>query len=164
VTIAEIGRVGRARVIMGSKHTPDTLAKMSAAHRGMQTFLGRRHTEEAKAKIGAAHKGRRKPRKKPVSPEHRAKIAAALTGRKLPAEHGAAIAAALTGKTIPAETRAKMSASQRRRRAREASLPKPHDAAPTTDQPSRPQSIAAHRDELRRFDRSCLGPAGHLSD
>jgi hypothetical protein len=108
-------------VLKGSKHTPETLAKMSAARRGKRPMLGKRLSEEAKAKISAAHKGRRKPRKKPVSPEHRAKIAASLTGRTLSAEHRAAIAAALTGKTIPAEGRAKMSASQRRRRALEAS-------------------------------------------
>jgi hypothetical protein len=121
---------GNAAVRKGTKHTPETLAKMSASHRGQQTFLGHQHTEEAKAKIGAAHKGLRKPRKKPVSPQHRARIAAALTGRPLSAEHRAAIAAALTGKTIPAETRARMAASQRRRRSLEASGTGPLDSRP----------------------------------
>jgi hypothetical protein len=55
--VAGIGRIGRARVIKGSKHSPETIAKMSAAHRGKRPMLGKKLSEEAKAKIGAAHRG-----------------------------------------------------------------------------------------------------------
>jgi hypothetical protein len=109
-----------AAVRKGTKHTPETLAKMSAARRGKRPMLGKRLSEEAKAKIGAAHRGLRKPRKKPMSPEDRAKIAAALTGRTLSEEHRANLAAAHRGQTASAETRSRMSDSQGRRRAREA--------------------------------------------
>src|SRR5262249_8335664 len=68
---------GSAAVRKGTKHTAETRARMSAAHRGRRPMAGKRHTEEAKAKIGAAHKGRPKPRKKPPTPEHRPPIPAA---------------------------------------------------------------------------------------
>lgn len=86
----------------GSKHTPESRAKMSAAKRGKAPFAGKRHSPESKAKMSAYRTGRKRPRKKPLTPEHRARIAAALAGR-----------------TLSDETRAKMSAAQRRRRARE---------------------------------------------
>ena len=74
----------------GRKHTPETLAKMSAARRGKKR---RPHSDETRAKMSAASLG------KPKSAEHRAALAAAKLGKKR-APHTEA-------------TRAKMRASQR---------------------------------------------------
>jgi hypothetical protein len=53
-------------------HSPETRAKISAAHKGKAL------SPEHRARISAARKGR------PCSPETRAKIAAALKGRSGP--------------------------------------------------------------------------------
>jgi len=78
----------------GKKHTPETRAKMSEAHKGrLSPMKGRRHTPETRAKISEAHKGKKH------TPETRAKISEALKGRLSP----------MKGRRHTPETRAKMS-------------------------------------------------------
>jgi group I intron endonuclease len=117
---------------VGYRHTPASLAKMSAVH------LGRAHTPEAKAKISASLKGRvvsQETRQKlaiasgSISVASRAKRAAALTGRRhteealtnMRAGHSFVsqetrdkIGASHLGRRATAETKAKMSAAMRR--------------------------------------------------
>lgn len=62
----------RKRAI-GRKHTPETIAKLSAIRCGKKR---KPHSEETKAKMSAASKGKTK------SPEHRAKLAEAKRGKK----------------------------------------------------------------------------------
>ena len=61
----------------GYKHTPETLAKMSAAHRGHLTTL------EHRAKISGALRGIKRG---PFSPEHRSKLSQAKRGIHLSTE------------------------------------------------------------------------------
>lgn len=75
----------------GWKHSPESLAKISAVH------LGAKRTAETIAKISAAKIGKK------LSPEHRAK----LSLKKLSPEHKAALNA--TGRIASPETRAKLS-------------------------------------------------------
>jgi hypothetical protein len=58
---------------IGRKHTPETLAKMSAARKGKK---GKPHSPETKAKMSAASKGKKK------SEAHIAALSRARTGRK----------------------------------------------------------------------------------
>jgi group I intron endonuclease len=104
---------------LGTKASPDTRAKIGAAHKGRRLSdeakarisaanTGKVRSAEARAKVSAARKG------KPLSPEQVAK----MRGRKLSEEHKAAIAAGLkaAGRKPPPcvftpEIRAKISAS-----------------------------------------------------
>jgi hypothetical protein len=79
----------------GHVHSPETLAKISAASRNC--------SPEHRAKIGAANSN--------PSPETRAKLSAALKGRKLSSEHRAKISAASSNPSP--ETRAKISAASK---------------------------------------------------
>lgn len=132
---------GNKRAI-GYRHTPEAIAKITAATRGRKLSpehvasmsavrMGHIVSEETRRKIAAAKLGKRRS-DKPLpqralawSPEHRAKLSAAKRGRKMgprSAAWSANIAAGLRGKKRPpfsAEWRAKMSASQRARAARE---------------------------------------------
>ena len=92
----------------GQKHTAETLARMSAAHKNP--------SPETRAKLSAALRGRH------FSDEHRAKISAALRGnkhgrgcrgRKCSPETRAKIAATSKGRMVSPETRAKISAANR---------------------------------------------------
>ena len=91
----------------GRKHTPETLAKMSA------TAKGRPFPEAAHAKAAATNTGRT------LTPEHLAKMSAGLKGkglgRKLSPEHAAKARVARIGKTHTPETKAKMSAAHKLR-------------------------------------------------
>lgn len=71
-------------------------------------FTGHKHTPEPIAKISAASRGRKLA---PRSPEHRANLSAALRGRKFSPEHRAKISAANLGRTFSPEHRAKISAA-----------------------------------------------------
>jgi hypothetical protein len=51
---------------LGRRHSVESIAKMSAAHRG------HKHTPEARAKISATHKGYK------FTPEHRANLSFAM--------------------------------------------------------------------------------------
>lgn len=79
--------------------SPETLAKIAAAHRGMK------RSAESRARMSAAAKNR--------TPEHREKLAAATRGRKLSPEHRAKVGAALKGKKRSPETVAKVAAAHR---------------------------------------------------
>lgn len=61
----------RSRHFLGRKHTPETLALMSAAKRGNTATKGKRRSPEAVAKTAAAHTGMKR------SAETRARISAA---------------------------------------------------------------------------------------
>lgn len=89
----------------GRKHTPEALAKMSAASIGRKTFLGRKHTEESKKKMSEVRMGKKlsaetraKMSKSHMgikhTPEARAKQSAAIKGRKYSDEHRANISKA----------------------------------------------------------------------
>ena len=80
---------------------PETLAKMSAAHKGQSVPAERR------ARISATLKGRVKP------PEERANISAGLRGRKLSPESREKIAASLRGRRLPHEVKEKIGAASR---------------------------------------------------
>ena len=80
----------------GCIHSPETRAKMSAAHKGKKNHnYGKTLSPETRAKISAATKGKTR------SPETRAKMSAALKGENHP----------FYGKSRSPETRAKMSAA-----------------------------------------------------
>lgn len=70
------------RVHTGLKRSPETLKRLSEAHKGHVV------TDEHKAKLSASGKGKKKPgtsaalKGRPKSPEHRAKIGAAHVGMK----------------------------------------------------------------------------------
>ena len=86
----------------GRKHTPETLAKMSAAKQNQSA--------ETLAKLSAARTGKRQ------SPETRAKKSAAMTGKRQSAEHIARKSAAMTGKRQSPEIIAKRLATRKRNR------------------------------------------------
>jgi group I intron endonuclease len=102
---------------IGYKHTPETLARLSAAWLTRQpmsdatrakksaSMMGKSHpcSEETKAKLIASHKGVAMP------PEQRAKISAALKRKKKSPEHIAKVAAANTGRKNSPEAIARMS-------------------------------------------------------
>lgn len=87
----------RAGSCLGVKHTAETRAKMSAAHKDILA--------ETRAKLSAAGKGRI------FTVETREKISAALRGKARTAEHKARLSVAHIGKKPTAETRAKLSAA-----------------------------------------------------
>lgn len=82
---------------LGKKLSPETRARMSAAH------IGKKHSAEVRAKIGAAHLGR------PKTPEHRRNQSLACKGRVVSPETRAKISAAGLGRVNSPETRAKLS-------------------------------------------------------
>jgi hypothetical protein len=82
--------------------------KMSAKAKGRPgniTMLGRKHSDETRAKMSAAHKGKSK------SAEHAAKVGAAHKGKKRSEEYKKKLSVAHMGKIISLETRAKLSES-----------------------------------------------------
>lgn len=93
-----------AEKMRGRKHSPETLAKMSAA------LKGRKLSADHVAKMSARHKG------KTISAEHIERLRQALTGRPLSREHREKIKA----RWADPEYREKVLAS--RRRARESQL------------------------------------------
>ena len=126
---------------LGSKHSPETRAKMSASQQNRAPV-----SEETRAKLSAAARNR-----PPLSAEHRAKLSAAMTGKKLgpysaqrranmsagaktakrgtrgplSPEHRANLSAALKGKKLApftAEHRANMSAASKAQWARRKAL------------------------------------------
>lgn len=86
----------------GGKHTAESRANMSRAHKGLP---GRPHTKESREKISLAHLGKRGPS---PSPEVRAKLRAANIGKKQPFDAIEKTARANRGKKRTAESRMKM--------------------------------------------------------
>jgi len=80
---------------------------VSEANQGNTHTLGMRHTDESRAKMSKAHKGRPKP------PGFGEKIRKALSGRKRPKEVGEKIRAALIGRKRSPEASAKSAAANR---------------------------------------------------
>ncbi len=132
---------------IGKRHSPETLAKMSAINSGEgNPFYGKHHSATTRAKISAAKKGKRMSAKaranmsvarsgKPHSAEHSANISAALKGKPKSAEHIAKNRTAHTGKQTgeknpfygrhhSPETRAKISAANTGRQRSEESRAK----------------------------------------
>ena len=98
---------------LGMKHSPETLAKLSAAS------LGRKHTPETRAKMSAGLLGNTRNLGKKRSPATRAKISAANLGKKRSPETLVKISAAKKGKStwnkgknLTPEHRAKLSAAK----------------------------------------------------
>lgn len=96
---------------------PETREKISASRRGEKNpFFGRKHSPETLEKMSAAHRGR------VFSPEHRAKISLASFGRRLSTAAIVKLRIDNAGKNNPffgckhsAEARAKISAARRAR-------------------------------------------------
>ena len=108
-------------------HTPESKAKLSAAHMGNTHAAGHKHSAETRARMSAVHTGKKFPGRK-LSAETRAKISAGLRNSSAHAERMAAKcgvpnpehAEKMRGRKASAETRAKMSASHKAWRARQA--------------------------------------------
>ena len=101
----------------GWEHTPETCAKISAAHRGKKKSpehrahlsaarTGKKLSAQHRAHLSAARRGKKH------SPQWCASISAALKGKKKSSEHCAHLSAAHRGKTLVDETRDKMSESR----------------------------------------------------
>lgn len=112
---------GRGRA--GMLHSPESIARMSVAHRGKTISLehraklaealkGRVFSEETRAKISAAKTGKKRA---PYSDQARANMSAGTKGRIHSPECRAALSAAHKGKVMSAEARANMSIAQRKR-------------------------------------------------
>lgn len=98
-------RANMSATRMGRKLTPEVRANMSAAQMGKKLTLKHRHN------MAEALKGRKLP------PETRAKMAAAKRGRErgpLSPEHRGKISAAGIGRPVSTDTRAKISAAVKR--------------------------------------------------
>lgn len=85
----------------GIKHSPETIAKCTAAS------TGRKHSEETRAKIGASQKGKK------ISPEAIEKQRQSLIGFKHSDETRAKMSASGKGKKRSDEARSNMSAAQK---------------------------------------------------
>lgn len=99
-------RANNAAARLGSKHSEETKAKMSASRKGKS--LGPK-SEETKAKISAAKKG------STHTEATKAKMSATHTGKKASDEAKAAMSAFQKGRVKSDEHRANMSASQKGR-------------------------------------------------
>jgi hypothetical protein len=97
---------GGGSPMLGRKHTPETLKKMSESQkkidRSGQMFSPAFHEASRLAKLGV-----------PRSAETRAKLRAAMTGRTLTHEHRAKLSGAKRGVPKSAEHRANMSAAKK---------------------------------------------------
>jgi group I intron endonuclease len=103
-------KVAGHRTFLGLKHSPETLAKMAAAHRGNTRTKGKPRNREAVDKTAAAHRGMRR------SAETRARISAAAKGRKrapFSPETRAKLSAAMKARAPNPERVAKMAATKR---------------------------------------------------
>jgi group I intron endonuclease len=97
---------------LGSVHTPETRAKISAALMGHKINVGRKHRPETIAKIKAANTGQKR------TPEQVERIRAAGTGRVMSPEARAAMSRSRTGQKRSHETRARLAESARRAHAK----------------------------------------------
>lgn len=102
-------------------HTPESKAKLSAAHMGNQYRLGHKASDETRARMSAARTGKRFPNAKSKGPRDTSKAVAASAALRRGVANPAH-AEKLRGRKASAETRAKMSASQTARRAAESKL------------------------------------------
>ena len=96
--------------VSGLKMSLEARARMPSAKKGrpgMVTMLGRKHSEETKAKMSAAHKGVKK------SPEHAEKVGLKRRGKIASLETRAKLSAAKTGISPSQETRNKLSLSNK---------------------------------------------------
>ena len=103
-------QVGDKNPNFGRKHTPEALAKIGAASLGRVTFSGKKHTEETKKKISARKIGVK------LSDETRAKMSASHMGVKHSPEAPAKTAAALKGRKFSDEHRARIAAAAKGRK------------------------------------------------
>lgn len=91
----------------GRKHSPETIALMSAARMGNTATKGKARNRKAVAASASAHVGMKR------SPETCAKIAAKATGRIWTDEAKAKLSATLTGRKMSDEARSKLVGNQR---------------------------------------------------
>lgn len=114
-------KAGRERA--GVKHTPEAIARMSAAHSGKTVgpeqraklsaaLKGRTFSDETRAKISSAKTGKKRA---PFSDETRANMSFSMKGRVHSIECRAALSAAHKGKVMSEDAKANMSAAQRKR-------------------------------------------------
>ena len=104
--------------IHGYKHSPESIKKMSEAHKGKkisentrkkisESKKGKNLSEEHKRKMSELRKGRK------LSEEHKRKVSDALSGRKLSKEHKRKMSDALSGRKLSKEHKRKMSDAQK---------------------------------------------------
>lgn len=86
-----------------SDYSRQKMSEKAKGRPGNITMLGRKHSDETRAKMSAAHKGKQK------SAEHAAKVGASHKGRKLSENHIEKLSVAHKGKITSQETRAKLS-------------------------------------------------------
>lgn len=101
--LISLAMMGHRRNV-GFKHTAESRARMSAAHKGKRgSFSGNRHSPATLAKIGASSRGRKNRLGAVTPPEVRAKISASLRGNQN-----------TLGKMHSSETKKNMSVSRKR--------------------------------------------------
>jgi len=118
----------RVRNFLGRKHTPETLALMSASQKGRPSPMkGRKRNPEAVTKTAAAHRGSKRSEETrskmsairagtkmpPRSAEYRAKISASLKGKQKSPEHMAALQAGRNARVYTEDQKLKISESMR---------------------------------------------------
>jgi hypothetical protein len=103
IEAARLKAIGRPAPNKGKKHTPESLAKMSAASKGIKK------SPQHCAAISAGLRGLKK------SPEAVRKVATALTGRPLSESHRASISRGTKGKKKSPETVERMRSQMKRR-------------------------------------------------
>lgn len=91
-----------------SKHSRQKMSEKAKGRPGNITMLGRKHSPETRAKMSFAHKGR------PKTVEHAAKVGAARKGRQLSEEHKAKLSKAKKGCSLSDEHRAKLAEAAKR--------------------------------------------------
>lgn len=91
----------------GYRHTPEAIAKMSAAQVNKKPMTGFKHSAEARANMSAAHKGN-----KPTEAT-RLKMSAALRGRKMSAEAKAKMSAWHKGRKFSESHKTNLRAAKR---------------------------------------------------
>lgn len=107
-----VARAAGFRTFLGLRHSPETIEKMSAAHRGNTRTKGTVRPRTAVDATAAAHRGMKR------SAETREKISAAMSGKKRGPrsdEHRARLSAAMKGKPKSAEQMAALQAGRARR-------------------------------------------------
>jgi hypothetical protein len=92
-------QLGKETWMKGRKHTPEALAKLSAAAKGRPSAMkGKKFPPEVGMKISAANKGKPAPnRSRPMSPEQKEKNRIAKTGVKYSEDTKAKVSASLIG-------------------------------------------------------------------
>ena len=122
-----VAKAAGYRTFLGLTHSPETISKMSDAHKGNTRTKGKKRCREAVEATAAAHRGMKrspgtrakmsaaKSGKKcaPRSQEHRDNIGKAHKGRQKSPEHMAALQAGRASRVYTTEQRAAISAASK---------------------------------------------------